>query len=175
MPTLYFLKELLKKVKTRLMAKRNAKTEKIYNCLEPIIEELGFELIDVVYERENGKLFLRVLVDKIGGITIDDCAVVNEKIDPIIDNELKLTDHDYFEVSSPGLDRPLTEAKEFRVYQGQLVEIRLYQKYDDKKMFVGKLVSGDDKQIVINEETTDHKFTFELKDVAKIARVIRFN
>ncbi len=155
--------------------KRNAKEERIYTYLDPIIEDMGFTLIDVVYERENGKLFLRVLADKTGGITIDDCALINEKIDPLIDNELNLHDHDYFEVSSPGLERPLSEVKEFRIYQGQLVEVRLYQKYNDKKVYIGYLQNGDEKQITILEENTDIEMTFELKDVAKISRVIRFN
>lgn len=157
------------------MAKRNARCQYIYEALEPTIEELGFELIDVVYARENGKLFLRLLVDKLGGINIDECELISETVDPIIEQDLQLRNHDYFEVSSPGLDRPLTEAKEFELYKGQLVEVRLYRKIENKKIFTGELLVGTDDQITILDEATGDEIDFDLKEVAKVARIISFD
>lgn len=157
------------------MAKRNRGIEKIYQALEPKIEEMGFELLDVIYEKEHGKLFLRLLVDKIGGINIEECALINEKLDPFIEEGLQLQSHDYFEVSSPGLDRPLEGPKEFNLYIGQLMEVRLYQKRDNRKIFTGELVCGDESTVKIIDDKTEEEIIFYLKDVAKIARTINFN
>ncbi len=157
------------------MAKRNTTEEMVYQALEPKISEMGFVLIDVIYRRENKKLFLRLLVDKKGGINVEECALINETLDPFIENELGLKQHDYFEVSSPGLERPLTEPKEFEIYAGQLIEVRLYQKQQNQKVFCGELLHGDDSTLTILEENTDEEMTFALSDVAKISRIIRFN
>ncbi|HHU52717.1 MAG TPA: ribosome maturation factor RimP [Clostridiaceae bacterium] len=156
------------------MAKRDARCQQIFNALEPTILDLGFELIDVLYIRENGKIILRLLVDKRGGINIDECELISESVDPIIEQELQLRSHDYFEVSSPGLERPLTEVKDFILYAGQTVEVRLYQKRDNKKIFTGELLNGTDQTITIKDETNGETIIFELKDVAKISRTIKF-
>lgn len=156
------------------MAKRNVVEEKVYVALEKPIEEMGFELMDVIYRKEEGKLFLRLLVDKVGGINIEECVLINEKFDKYIEEDLALTNHDYFEVSSPGLDRPLHTAKDFRVYKGELVDVKLYKKRDDKKLFTGKIVSADENQLVIEEENTEENISFDFKDLAKVSRTIRF-
>ena len=157
------------------MAKRDARCQQIFNALEPTILDLGFELIDVLYIRENGKIILRLLVDKRGGINIDECELISESVDPIIEQELQLRSHDYFEVSSPGLERPLTEAKEFDLYAGQIVEVKLYHKRDNKKVFTGELLAGTDQTLTIIDETNGETISFELKDVAKVSRTINFD
>ncbi|NLJ94063.1 MAG: ribosome maturation factor RimP [Clostridiaceae bacterium] len=156
------------------MVKRNAIEEKVYIALEAPIKEMGFELINVVYKKENGKLFLRLLVDKIGGITIDECALINEKFDSFIEEELGINNHDYFEVSSPGLDYPIATNKQFQIYKDQLMDIKLYQKLDGKKLYTGKLIVGDENHVIIEEEGSEENITFERKDIAKISRTIRF-
>lgn len=157
------------------MAKRNARCQQIFETLEPVVLGLGFELIDVIYAKENDKLYLRLLVDKRGGINIDECELISETVDPIIEQDLQLLNHDFFEVSSPGLDRPLSEAREFELYAGELVEVRLYQKIDNKKIFIGKLLQGTDEVITILDEATDEEIDFNLKQVAKVARTISFD
>lgn len=156
------------------MAKRNHQAEKVYQALAPKIAGMGFVLVDVIYQKENGKLFLRLLVDKKGGISIDECALINETMDPIIDQELGMHDHDYFEVSSPGLDRPISEPFEFELYQGQLVEVKLYQKRNQKKLFSGELLHGDEDTISILAEDTGEELCFTRSEVAKVSRAIRF-
>ena len=157
------------------MTKRDARCQQIFDALEPTIQDLGFELIDVLYIRENGKLFLRLLVDKRGGININECELISETVDLIIEQELQLCNHDYFEVSSPGLERPLTEAKEFDLYAGQIVEVKLYHKRDNKKVFTGELLAGTDQTLTIIDETNGETISFELKDVAKVSRTINFD
>ncbi|MGB4610849.1 MAG: ribosome maturation factor RimP [Saccharofermentanales bacterium] len=157
------------------MAKRDARCQQIFDALEPTIQNMGFELIDVLYIRENGKIILRLLVDKRGGINIDECELISGTVDPLIEHKLQLRNHDYFEVSSPGLERPLTEVKEFALYAGQNVEVKLYQKRDNKKVFTGELLNGTDQTLTIRDETNGETVKFELKDVAKIARTINFD
>lgn len=157
------------------MSKRNTIEEKVYQALAERLQDQGFVLVDVIYRRENGKLFLRLLVDKPGGISIDECAAINEQFDPVIETELGLKDHDFFEVSSPGLARPLTTDQEFELYRGELVEVKLYQKRDGKKLFTGELCGSDGKQLQIKDEMTGEDLAFDLKDLAKVVRAVRFN
>ncbi|NLB09302.1 MAG: ribosome maturation factor RimP, partial [Clostridiales bacterium] len=86
------------------MAKRTAEEQRIFDRLISVAESLDLELIEVKYRHEGSKLFLTVFVDRRGGVTIDECGKMSELADPIIDDELGLKRHDYFEVSSPGLD-----------------------------------------------------------------------
>ena len=157
------------------MSKRNTVEEKVYQALRDRLQDRGFVLVDVVYRRENGKLFLRLLVDKPGGISIDECATINEQFDPVIEEELGLKDHDFFEVSSPGLERPLTTSQDFELYRGELVEVKLYQKHEGKKLFSGELCGGDEAGLRIKDEHTGQDLVFDLKDVAKVVRAIRVN
>lgn len=155
------------------MAGRNKNEQAIYDMIVGPIEAKGIDLIDVKFEREGKALFLRVYVDKRGGITIDECAEINELIDPMIDENFPYANHDYFEVSSPGLLRPLTEAADFNRYAGETVEIKTYRKIDERKAFSGELLGGDDNTVSIREENGEER-TFALSDCAKITRAIEF-
>ncbi|NLK01609.1 MAG: ribosome maturation factor RimP [Clostridiaceae bacterium] len=154
------------------MARRTAEEQRIFDRLIRVAESLGLELIEVKYRREGGKLFLTVFVDRRGGVTIDECGRMSELSDPIIDEELDLKRHDYFEVSSPGLDRPLTEVADFVRYAGEVVSLKLYGSLEGKKNWQGLLVSGDEQEIVLNIESEEK--SFPRNGIAVIKREVVF-
>lgn len=141
--------------------------------LKPVIEEMGYELVDVSYEKENGGMSLIFTIDNAQGVTIDDCEIVNKKIDPILD-ELNPTDDKPYTlvVSSPGLDRPLKTDRDFTRNLGNEVDLNLFAKIDGRKAFKGNLKAFDEKTVTIeNEKET---LTFEREKVASIKLVIKF-
>ncbi|MBP3619728.1 MAG: ribosome maturation factor RimP [Clostridia bacterium] len=141
--------------------------------LKGIIEELGYELVEVSYEKENGGMSLIFTIDKEEGVTIDDCEIVNKKIDPIMD-ELNPTDDKPYTlvVSSPGLDRPLKTDRDLSRSIGKEVDLNLYVKLDGKKAFSGILKAYDEKSVTLQTEKED--LTFDREKVASIKLVIKF-
>ena len=87
--------------------------EKIIEKISPVAEALGLELLDVETERAGNRSILRLIVDRRGGVTLDQLAELSEQADPMVEFDLKIDHYDSFEVSSPGLDRPLKEMSDF--------------------------------------------------------------
>jgi Uncharacterized protein conserved in bacteria len=100
------------------------RTEKL---LEPVMEENNFELVDVEYVKEAGNWYLRAYIDKEGGITINDCELVNRTLSDIMDKEDFIPDAYILEVSSPGLGRKLKKDKDFRRSIGNDVDIKFFK------------------------------------------------
>ncbi|MDE6583749.1 MAG: ribosome maturation factor RimP, partial [Clostridia bacterium] len=128
--------------------------------VQPIIEEMGYDVVEISYEKENGGMSLIFTIDSDKGVTIDDCEIVNKKIDPILD-ELNPTDDKPYTlvVSSPGLDRPLKTDRDFKRNLGNEVELNLFSKIDGKKNFKGVLEKFDEKTVTI--KTEKEELTFE--------------
>lgn len=131
------------------MAKVKRKTKKeIYEqkaeaLVLPIIEKSGVELVDVEFVLEDGIYYLRVLIDKEGGITFEDCKRVNNPFSKLLD-EVDFIEESYMlEVGSPGLGRALKKERDFQRNLGREVEIRTYQKVNKSKDFVGLLEAWD--------------------------------
>jgi len=155
------------------MAERSKNAQRVFDAIEPLIMPLGLDLIDVAFVREGRSMFLRVFIDKDGGVTIDDCTDVTHLIDPVIDKILKIDSHDYLEVSSPGLDRPLKTDRDFERYQDQWVELSLYQPWQGQKKWSGRLAPCQSDTVVIRLED-DSVLSFTREQVAKVNRMIRF-
>lgn len=155
------------------MANRPKTAQLIYEAIEPIVQELGLELVDVELATENSARFLRVYIDRVGGVTIDECAQVSNRIDPVIEQEMKITSFDYLEVSSPGLDRPLIDDRDYVRYAGNWVEVSLYKARGGQKKFLGELMPLAEGRIVIRGEG-GAIHTFERSEVAKAKRAVRF-
>lgn len=137
---------------------------------EEILKSTDIELFDIEYVKEGPFKYLKVYIDKPGGITVDDTAdisrVLNKKLD-----EVDLIKEQYFlEVSSPGVERPFKTEKDYLKNLNKLVEARLYKPIDDKKTVKGILMEKNENNIVI--KSGENNFTIELKDLAKINRVI---
>ena len=155
------------------MSKRENYEQKTEEILIPIVEEYGFELVDVEYVKEGGTWYLRAYIDKPGGISIDDCEVVSRRLSDILDEKDYIDDSYIMEVSSPGLGRPLKKEKDFKRSQGKEVEIRTYRMIDKQKEFTGVLKDYDNDTVTIalDEETTK---TFDKGDIALIRLAFDF-
>lgn len=141
-----------------------AKTEEL---LTPIVENHEFELVDVEYVKEGGTWYLRAYIDKPGGIAVNDCALVSREFSEILDKEDYIDEAYIFEVSSPGLGRPLKKEKDFARSIGEEVEVRTYRAIERQKEFIGILKDYDKDTVTIEyeDETTQ---TFDRSDIALI-------
>lgn len=149
------------------MSQREIYEQKTEGFLLPILEEMQFELVDVEYVKEGKEFFLRAYIDKPGGITIEDCVAVSRRMNEILDREDYIPDAYTFEVSSPGLDRPLKKEKDFARSVGKKVEVRLYRAQDGQKEYIGVLSAYDEKQVTLLTDD-EKKLTIERADIALI-------
>ena len=155
------------------MSKRESYEQKTEEILTPIVDEYGFELVDVEYVKEGGTWYLRAYVDKPGGISINDCEAVSRRLSDILDEKDFIDDSYIMEISSPGLGRPLKKEKDFKRSLGEEVEVRTYRMIDKKKEFTGILKDYDADTVTIQLEDETLK-TFEKGDIALIRLAFDF-
>ena len=139
----------------------------------PIVEEHGFELVDVEYVKEGGTWYLRAYIDKPGGINVDDCEVVSRRLSDILDEKDYIEEAYILEVSSPGLGRPLKREKDFKRSLGEEVDVRTYRMIEKQKESTGLLKDYDDATVTIEMEDGTLK-TFEKSDIALIRLAFDF-
>ena len=139
---------------------------------EPIVAGYSFELVDVEFIKEGTNWYLRIYIDKPGGITIDDCQAVSQEISDVMDEKDPINQSYFLEVSSPGLDRPLKKDSDFEKFKGELVEVKVYKPIDGRKIFEGELIGLIDEKIIIKID--DKNTEFERDQVAVVRRVIKF-
>ena len=118
-------------------------TDKVTAIVKPIVEEEGCSLWDVEYVREAGSWYLRIYIDKVGGVDIEDCERISRRLDPVLDEADPIPDSYVFEVGSAGIERELKRPGDFEAFLGSDVEVRLYQPVNGQKSFVGTLRSYD--------------------------------
>ena len=149
------------------MSKRQDYETQTEQLVTPILEKYGFELYDVEYVKEGGNNYLRVYIDKPGGIAVNDCETVAREMNPILDEKDFIPDSYVFEVSSPGLGRALKKDKHLLKSIGEEVEIRTFRPINHEKQFEGILKSFDDEELTIalNDE---QELTFARTDIALI-------
>ena len=155
------------------MSKRESYEEKAAALLEPIVQEQGFELVDVEYVKEGGTWYLRAYIDKEGGITIDDCELVSRAFSDVLDREDFIEDSYIMEVSSPGLRRPLKKEKDYERSMGKELEIRTYRAVGGQKEFYGILTAYDSNSVTVKEENGEEK-TFRKNEIALIRLAFDF-
>ena len=148
------------------MSKREEYEQKTEALVLPIIEANNFELVDVEYVKEAGNWYLRVYVDKEGGIAVDDCEVVSRALSDKLDVDDFIEDSYILEVSSPGLGRPLKKEKDYVRSIGKEVDIHLYKSIEKQKEFTGVLKSYNKEEIVLQIEDSD--VTFDRTNIALI-------
>lgn len=155
------------------MTKRESYESRTEAMLLPLMEEFHFELVDVEYVKEGGTWYLRAYIDKEGGITVNDCEAVSRRMSDLLDEEDFIEDSYVFEVSSPGLGRPLKKEKDYIRSMGKEIEIRTYRAIDRKKEFRGVLSAyTEDTVTIVAEDGQTH--TFEKKDIALIRLAFDF-
>lgn len=156
----------------KLVSKKESYESQAEALLLPIVENLGFELVDVEYVKEGGTWYLRAYVDKEGGITINDCETVSRAFSEKLDEKDFIKEAYIMEVSSPGLGRPLKKEKDFARSLGKEVEIRTFRPIHHEKEFYGVLNAYDADSVTITAE--DGNQTFERKDIALIRLAFDF-
>lgn len=155
------------------MTKREMYETRTEELFLPIMEELGFELVDVEYVKEGSNWYLRAYIDKEGGISVDDCEVVSRRISDLLDVHDFIEDSYIFEVSSPGLGRPLKKEKDYQRSMGKELEIRTYRAVDREKEFYGILKAYDADTVTIETEDGTER-TFAKPDIALIRLAFDF-
>ena len=146
---------------------------KVDKTCRKIIEDLGYEFVEVKCEKIEGDLTVTLVIYKDSGITFSDCKLVSNAVDETLEELNPTNDSPYFlDISSYGLDKPLKFDWQFKKYINKKVEVKLYRKIDNLKEFVAVLKAKNDEQVVfeINEENK----TFNLSDVAYILPYIEF-
>ena len=155
------------------MSKREDYESRTEELLAPIAEVNQVEIYDVEYVKEGGTWYLRAYIDKEGGITVNDCEAVAREMNEILDREDFVEDSYVFEVSSPGLGRPLKKEKDYIRSMGKELEIRTYRSMNGSKEFYGVLTGYDDDTVTIQTEE-DEKLTFAKTDIALIRLAFDF-
>lgn len=155
------------------MSKRETYETRTEELITPILDRMNFELVDVEYVKEGGTWYLRAYIDKEGGITVNDCETVAREMNEILDREDFVEDSYVFEVSSPGLGRPLKKEKDYIRSMGKEVEIRTYRAINREKEFYGILSAYDENTVTIKTEDGT-EMTFEKSDIALIRLAFDF-
>ena len=155
------------------MSKRETYETRTEELITPILDRMNFELVDVEYVKEGGTWYLRAYIDKEGGITVNDCEAVAREMNEILDREDFVEDSYVFEVSSPGLGRPLKKEKDYIRSMGKEVEIRTYRAINREKEFYGILSAYDENTVTIKTEDGT-EMTFEKSDIALIRLAFAF-
>ena len=139
--------------------------ERVQELTVAIIDgkKLPFELVDVEYVKERD-WYLRIYIDKEGGISLDDCQELSELIGAELDKNDFIKDSYILEVSSPGLDRPLKKPADFVREKGKKVDVTLYKPRDGKKTFTGTLTEKTDELLILDEGKT----TFPTNEIAAV-------
>lgn len=155
------------------MSKREQYENRTEQLVAPIVEENELELVDVEYVKENGEFYLRVYIDKPGGVNIGDCESVSRALDIKLDEEDFIEDSYILEVSSPGLGRALKKEKDFVRSIGEEVDIHLYKAIDRQKQFTGNLKDFDNNTITIEFEGGE-TMTFQRTDISLVRLAFDF-
>lgn len=144
--------------------------EKIEELIQPLLEDLGFELVDLEYQREQRGWALRFFLDKEGGITLDDCAAASREISTMLDVEDVIPTAYNLEVSSPGLERPLKKLADYERFAGELIKIKTWQSIDpdqsgkNRKTFDGHIVGVEGEDVILKtsgKRATEIKIAFD--------------
>ena len=144
--------------------------EKVEKLIQPIIEEIGYDLYDVEYAKEGKNYFLRIFIDNEKGIDLNDCEKVNEAITDILDEENYIKEQYFLEVSSPGIERVLRKDKHLEKNIGTDINVKLFKKDENgKKEYLGKLKEYNQNEIVIEQEEKEIKI--ERKNISQIKTV----
>ena len=141
----------------------------VEELVRPFLDENGFELVDIEYVKEGGNWFLRVYVDKEGGIDIDDCGRISEYLSARLDEKDPIEAAYFLEVSSPGAERPLKKAQDFLKAVGNYVFLTTYEPIDGLKEFEGTLASFDEETVVVEIGKKKHSIPYTKVASARLA------
>ena len=146
--------------------------QKLHDLLDPEITAMGFELLGIELSNSGSVSFLRIYIDKSEGINIDDCVLVSQQITGLLDVNNPIKGRYNLEVSSPGLERPLFTDEQLKKHIGQIVMIKLHEKYKGKRRIIGEIEAVEDLEIVI--KCNENKENIPLDLINKANLVAKF-
>ena len=132
--------------------KKGGAAAAVEKIAEPVAACMGLEIWDVRYEKEGGSWYLRIFIDKPGGVNIDDCEQFSRTVDPLIDEADPIDGSYYFEVSSPGIERELLRPEHFLRYIGQKVTVRLIRPIEGRRDYLGTLKAFESGMLTLSLE-----------------------
>ena len=138
--------------------------ERVEGLIKSNIESLGYELYDVQYSKEGKDYFLRVFIDKVEGIDLEDCEKVSNEINPLLDEADYIKEMYFLEVSSPGIERIIRKEKHFEKASGKEVEVKLFKPIEKQKEFVGSLNKWDENLVYL--QIDENEIQIERKNIS---------
>jgi len=140
----------------------------LWELFEPVVNGMGFELIEIEHFPNPKHGVLRLYIDKPGGVVIEDCSDVSRQISALIDVEDPVSGQFNLEVSSPGLDRPLRRLKDFQRFIGSMVKLKTVMPLDGQRNFKGRLLQADENVLVIETDTEELSLPMNAIEKARI-------
>ncbi len=147
-------------------------TDQVAAFARPVVEAHGCSLWDVEYVREGSDYFLRLYIDKDGGVDISDCEAISRAVDPILDEKDPIPESYHFEVCSAGLERPLKRPGDFERFMGSPITVKLYRPLNGQKELPGVLRGYEDGRVTV--ETGGQTVTLEKSQVALVRLRVEF-
>lgn len=156
----------------RIAMKNKDVTVIVEEMVKPIAQELALELVEVEFVKEGPHWYLRVFLDKEGGLDVVDCSNVSNRLSELLDEKDPISQAYMLEVSSPGLDRPLKTAEDFVKYAGRTVRVKTFIPFEDSKELIGRLRGLENDEVVV--ETTKNIHRIQQDKIASIRLEIEF-
>lgn len=156
------------------MVRYNRVEQIVYQSVEPVIESYCLELVDVEFKKEGKSWFLRIFIDQAGGVGVEECQLISEKVSALLDEIDPISQSYYLEVSSPGIERPLNKIEHFIRFQGSKVQVNTYSLIKDRKKFVGIITGVNQEIIVLNLENDEKEIRIPFEQIAKAKLIYDF-
>lgn len=154
------------------MAKKNTEGQ-VHDIALPLADAMGYDLVDVEYVKEGQHWYLRIYIDKEGGVSLDDCQTFSSRVNVLLDEADPIQGSYFLEVSSPGLDRPLKKEEDFTRYLNREIEVSLYKQLDGNKRYKG-INKGLDKDILTLELSDGKELAIPYKNVGSARLYFEF-
>lgn len=149
--------------------------EKVENLIQKTIEDLGYELYDVIYEKEAQDYYLRIFIDTPNGISLEDCEKVNDAINDMLDEENYIKEQYFLEVSSPGVERVLRKEKHLQASLHKEIVCNLFKAVEKNKQIEGTLLEFDQEKLVLQVDNKEETVEIERKNIAKMKLKYHWN
>lgn len=143
------------------MDKKNSTEKTVWQFIEPLLNDTPYEIYDVEYVKEGTEWYLRIFIDKEGGIDLDDCETVTDLINDPLDELDPIAEAYFLEVSSPGVERHLKSMRHFENAVGEKIRVKTFVKIENNKEWVGILKSVDDNGITLDANGKTIAFSFD--------------
>ncbi|VAW60603.1 Bacterial ribosome SSU maturation protein RimP [hydrothermal vent metagenome] len=141
----------------------------IWSIIEPVVEGMGYEVVDIEFKPHPTNGLLRVYIDKEGGIQLEDCTAVSKQISSVLDVEDPVPGQYHLEISSPGMDRPLRKIVDFERFTGETVKIKLtVPTLEGQRNFTGKLMGVQGEDVILEMDGETHYLSLSSIDKARL-------